>query len=81
MWNQTKLPKVEVSYAQKMVANAIPNVVHEIQISNSKIPEWNLKRSNAVKREAEILAKFAPLQGFFPHPAPVQGCFLLKRVI
>ncbi|CAL1411336.1 unnamed protein product [Linum trigynum] len=71
-----KAAKVEVSYAQKMVANAIPNVVHEIQISNSKIPEWDLKRSNAVKREAEILAKFAPLQGFSLIPPLFQGLFL-----
>ncbi|CAN1193110.1 hypothetical protein LINPERPRIM_LOCUS28153 [Linum perenne] len=71
-----KAAKVEVNYAQKMVANAIPNVVHEIQNSNSKIPEWDLKRSNAVKREAEIRSKFAPLQGFSLIPPPFQGLFL-----
>ncbi|CAN0887033.1 hypothetical protein LINGRAHAP2_LOCUS15504 [Linum grandiflorum] len=71
-----KAAKVEVNYAQKMVANAIPNVVHEIQNSNSKIPEWDLTRSNAVKREAEIGSKFAPLQGFSLVPPPFQGLFL-----
>ncbi|CAI0466170.1 unnamed protein product [Linum tenue] len=71
-----KAAKLEVSHSQKMVASAIPNVVHEIQISNSKIPEWDMKRSNAVKREAEILAKFAPLQGFSLIPPPFHGLFL-----
>ncbi|CAN1807863.1 hypothetical protein LINPERHAP1_LOCUS25200 [Linum perenne] len=70
-----KAAKLEVSYAQKMVANAIPNVVHEIQNSNSKAPEWDLKRRNAVKREEEILAKFAPLQGFSLVPSAFQGLF------
>uniref|UniRef100_A0A2C9W8H1 DUF7081 domain-containing protein n=1 Tax=Manihot esculenta TaxID=3983 RepID=A0A2C9W8H1_MANES len=59
-----KEAKVEVVYAQKLVANAIPKVVNEIQLANSRIPELELKKTNAVKRESEILAKFAPLQGF-----------------
>ncbi|XP_050217835.1 uncharacterized protein LOC126668695 [Mercurialis annua] len=59
-----KAAKTEVSSAQKMVASAIPKVVHEIQNANAKIPNLELKRTNAVKREAEIRAKFAPLEGF-----------------
>ncbi|KAF2285400.1 hypothetical protein GH714_003509 [Hevea brasiliensis] len=59
-----KEAKVEVTYAQKMVANAIPKVVNEIQLANSRLPELELKKKNALKRESEILAKFAPLQGF-----------------
>ncbi|KAF9673722.1 hypothetical protein SADUNF_Sadunf10G0053700 [Salix dunnii] len=59
-----KAAKVEVASAQGMVANSIPTVVRDIQVANSKIPEWELKRTNAEKREAEILAKFAPLKGF-----------------
>lgn len=59
-----KSAKVEVASAQGMVANSIPNVVRDIQVANSKIPEWELKRANAEKREAEILEKFAPLKGF-----------------
>lgn len=59
-----KAAKVEVASAQKMVASAIPKVVQEIQLANAKTPELELKKTNALKREAEILAKFAPLQGF-----------------
>lgn len=59
-----KAARVEVTSTQKVVANAIPAVVHEIQVANSKIPEWELKKTNALKREAEILEKFAPLEGF-----------------
>lgn len=59
-----KAAKAEVNSAQKTVASAIPGVVREIQVSNSRIPEWDLKRTNAMKREAEILERFAPLQGF-----------------
>ncbi|KAJ6431439.1 hypothetical protein OIU84_018840 [Salix udensis] len=59
-----KEAKAEVASAQGMVANSIPTVVRAIQVANSKIPEWELKRTNAEKREAEILEKFAPLKGF-----------------
>ena len=59
-----KAAKAEVTSAQKMVANAIPKVVHEIQLANSRMPELELKKINAVKRESEIRAKFAPLEGF-----------------
>uniref|UniRef100_A0A1J3I7L2 DUF7081 domain-containing protein n=1 Tax=Noccaea caerulescens TaxID=107243 RepID=A0A1J3I7L2_NOCCA len=57
--------KVDLSYGQKMVANSIPKVVQEVQSANSKKPEWECKKDNALKREAEILSKFSPLQGFF----------------
>ncbi|VVA98718.1 unnamed protein product [Arabis nemorensis] len=57
--------KVDLSYGQKMVANSIPNVVKEVQSANSKKPEWECKKDNALKREAEILSKFTPLKGFF----------------
>ncbi|KAF9677604.1 hypothetical protein SADUNF_Sadunf08G0124900 [Salix dunnii] len=59
-----KAARVEVTSAQGMVANSIPNVVRDIQVANSKTLEWELKRTNAEKREAEILEKFAPLKGF-----------------
>ncbi|KAJ6430071.1 hypothetical protein OIU84_021472 [Salix udensis] len=59
-----KAARVEVASAQGMVANSIPNVVRDIQVANSKTLEWELKRTNAEKREAEILEKFAPLKGF-----------------
>ena len=59
-----KAAKVEVSFAQRTVASSIPNVVHEIQVANSRIPEMEMKRANVEKRETEILEKFAPLQGF-----------------
>ncbi|KAG7547550.1 hypothetical protein ISN44_As12g027810 [Arabidopsis suecica] len=57
--------KVDLSYGQKMVANSIPKVVQEVQAANSKKPEWEMKKDNALKREAEILNKFAPLKGFY----------------
>ncbi|ESQ47606.1 hypothetical protein EUTSA_v10020335mg [Eutrema salsugineum] len=57
--------KVDLSYGQKMVANSIPKVVQEVQSANSKKPEWECKKDNALKREAEILSKFTPLKGFF----------------
>ncbi|CAK7327067.1 unnamed protein product [Dovyalis caffra] len=59
-----KAAKVEVASAQGMVANSIPTVVRDIQVANSQIPEWELRRTNAEKRESEILEKFAPLKGF-----------------
>ncbi|KAG5219253.1 DNA ligase [Salix suchowensis] len=59
-----KAARVEVASAQGIVANSIPNVVRDIQVANSKTGEWELKRTNAEKREAEILEKFAPLKGF-----------------
>ncbi|CAH2053015.1 unnamed protein product [Thlaspi arvense] len=57
--------KVDASYGQKMVANSIPKVVQEVQSANSKKSEWECKKDNALKREAEILSKFTPLKGFF----------------
>lgn len=57
--------RVDLSYGQKMVANSIPKVVQEVQAANSKKPEWECKKENALKREEEILSKFTPLKGFF----------------
>ncbi|CAN8258451.1 unnamed protein product [Cochlearia groenlandica] len=57
--------KVDLSYGQKMVANSIPKVVQEVQSANSKKPEWECKKENALKRETEIMSKFIPLKGFF----------------
>ncbi|XP_034711410.1 uncharacterized protein LOC117933933 [Vitis riparia] len=48
---------------QRMVVDSLPKVVHEVQLANSKKLEWEQKKKNALKREAEILAKFAPLRG------------------
>ncbi|PPD68609.1 hypothetical protein GOBAR_DD34510 [Gossypium barbadense] len=59
-----KKDKEELTYNQKLVANSIPKVVHEVQLANARKPEWEIKKENADKREAEILAKFAPLKGF-----------------
>ncbi|KAJ4885586.1 Uncharacterized protein Rs2_35679 [Raphanus sativus] len=56
---------VDLSYGQKMVANSIPKVVHEVQAANLKKPEWEMKKENAVKREEEIFNKFASLKGFY----------------
>ncbi|KAK8984285.1 hypothetical protein V6N11_029601 [Hibiscus sabdariffa] len=62
--DKKKRDKEELIYNQKLVANSIPKVVHEVQIANAKKTEWELKKENAVRRESEILAKFAPLKGF-----------------
>ncbi|KAL1060190.1 hypothetical protein V6Z11_1Z118400 [Gossypium hirsutum] len=59
-----KKDKEELTYNQKLVANSIPKVVHEVQLANARKPEWEIKKESADKREAEILAKFAPLKGF-----------------
>ncbi|EOA16335.1 hypothetical protein CARUB_v10004486mg [Capsella rubella] len=57
--------KVDLRYGQKMVANSIPKVVQEVQAANSKKPDWEMKKDNALKREAEILDKFSSLKGFY----------------
>ncbi|MBA0801302.1 hypothetical protein Gohar_011675 [Gossypium harknessii] len=62
--DKKKRDKDELTYNQKLVANSIPKVVHEVQLANAKKPDWELKKENALKREGEILAKFAPLKGF-----------------
>ncbi|KAE8663472.1 Detected protein of unknown function [Hibiscus syriacus] len=62
--DKKKRDKDELIYNQKVVANSIPKVVQEVQIANAKRPEWERKKENGVRREAEILAKFAPLKGF-----------------
>ncbi|GLT99631.1 hypothetical protein SLE2022_170570 [Rubroshorea leprosula] len=59
-----KKDKLELSYNQRLVANSIPKVVNAVQDANSKRPEWERKKENAIKREAEILSKFAALRGF-----------------
>ncbi|XP_010449978.1 PREDICTED: uncharacterized protein LOC104732146 isoform X2 [Camelina sativa] len=57
--------KVDLSFGQKMVANSIPKVVQEVQAANLKKPDWEMKKDNALKREAEILDKFSSLKGFY----------------
>ncbi|XP_021290214.1 uncharacterized protein LOC110421077 [Herrania umbratica] len=59
-----KRDRDDLTYNQKLVANSIPKVVHEVQLANARKPGWELKKENAERREAEILAKFAPLKGF-----------------
>ncbi|GMI71950.1 hypothetical protein like AT3G22520 [Hibiscus trionum] len=54
----------ELIHNQKLVTNLILKVVHEVQLANARKPEWELKRESGVRREVEILAKFAPLKGF-----------------
>ncbi|KAK8557225.1 hypothetical protein V6N13_013500 [Hibiscus sabdariffa] len=59
-----KIDKDELIHNKKLVVNLILKVVHEVQLANTKKPEWELKKESGVRREAEILAKFAPLKGF-----------------
>jgi hypothetical protein len=54
----------EMGVSKNSVANSIPKVVQEIQLANSKKPEWELKKKNAAKREAEMMEKFVSLRGF-----------------
>jgi uncharacterized small protein (DUF1192 family) len=56
--------KSDLNNSQNTTAHSIPKVVQEIQIANSKKFEWELKKENAAKREAEILERFVPLRGF-----------------
>jgi uncharacterized small protein (DUF1192 family) len=56
--------KSDLNNGQNSIAHSIPKVVQEIQIANSKKFEWELKKENAAKREAEILERFVPLRGF-----------------
>ncbi|KAK9009550.1 hypothetical protein V6N11_036082 [Hibiscus sabdariffa] len=56
--------KDKLIHDQKLVANTIPKVVHEVQLANARKPEWELRKESGIRREAEILAKFAPLKGF-----------------
>ncbi|XP_010532556.1 PREDICTED: uncharacterized protein LOC104808552 [Tarenaya hassleriana] len=60
-----KKDKADLNYAQKMVANSIPKVVQEVQSANTKKSQWEMKKENALKREAEILSKFSALKGFY----------------
>ncbi|KAE8728150.1 Detected protein of unknown function [Hibiscus syriacus] len=62
--DKKKRDKDELIHNQKLVANSIPKVVHEVQLANARKPEWELKKESGVRREAEILARFAPLKGF-----------------
>ncbi|KAK4425665.1 hypothetical protein Salat_1760500 [Sesamum alatum] len=54
----------ELASAQKRVSDSIPKIVNEVQMANSERSEWELKQKEAAKQEAEILAKFAPLERF-----------------
>lgn len=39
-------------------------VIREIQEASAKIPAWNMKKENAEKQMAQILARYAHLKGF-----------------
>ncbi|KAG8370218.1 hypothetical protein BUALT_Bualt14G0094200 [Buddleja alternifolia] len=54
----------ELKSTQKRVSNSIPKIVNEVQMANSERPEWEMKQKEAATEEAEILTKFAPLEGF-----------------
>ncbi|KAL3507883.1 hypothetical protein ACH5RR_033265 [Cinchona calisaya] len=61
---QTNKKIVQYSSTQKRVMECLPKIVHEVQLANSEKQEWELKKKKAAEREAEFLAKFAPLGGF-----------------
>ncbi|GMI95992.1 hypothetical protein HRI_003268500 [Hibiscus trionum] len=62
--DKKNIDKDELIHDQKLVANSIPKVVHEVQLANARKPEWEIRKESGIRREAEILAKFAPLKGF-----------------
>ncbi|GFP84041.1 hypothetical protein PHJA_000547700 [Phtheirospermum japonicum] len=49
---------------QKRVFDSVPKIVNEVQVANSERSLWELKKNEAAKQEAEILAKFGPVDGF-----------------
>ncbi|XP_056172324.1 uncharacterized protein LOC115677642 isoform X2 [Syzygium oleosum] len=59
----TNEAKVQVVAEQKIMANSISAVMREIQTASAEIPVWEMKKKNAEKRMAEILARYAPLKG------------------
>ncbi|XP_048141441.1 uncharacterized protein LOC115750305 isoform X2 [Rhodamnia argentea] len=56
--------KEQVVAKQKIVANSTSAVMRAIQTAIAEIPIWEMKKKNAEKRMAEILARYAPLKGF-----------------
>ncbi|KAI3469582.1 hypothetical protein Pfo_026245 [Paulownia fortunei] len=60
--NQKKI--ADLASTQKQVFDSVPKIVNEVQMANSERSQWELKQKEAAKQEAEILAKFAPLEGF-----------------
>lgn len=59
-----KREMVKLSSTQKKVAECLPKVVYEVQLANSKSPEWELKMKNSAMLKDNIFCKFAPLKGF-----------------
>ena len=55
---------VQYSCSQKKVMECLPKIVHDVQVANSEKQEWELRKKRSAEQEAEILAKFAPLDGF-----------------
>ncbi|XP_027165617.1 uncharacterized protein LOC113765589 [Coffea eugenioides] len=55
---------VQYSSSQKKVMECLPKIVHDVQVANSEKQEWELRKKRSAEQEAEILAKFAPLDGF-----------------
>lgn len=48
----------------KKVVECLPKIVHEVQVANSEKQEWELRKKISAEQVSEILAKFAPLEGF-----------------
>lgn len=56
--------KDELNSAQRTISDSLPSIVQKIRLANSTKAEWELKKTNSIRREAEILARYAPLKGF-----------------
>ncbi|KAK8973306.1 hypothetical protein V6N11_069177 [Hibiscus sabdariffa] len=70
--DKKKKDKDELIYNQKLVANSIPKVVHEVQIANAKKTEWELKKDNGLRRQTGKFVLMMPIpspshMGTFAH--------------
>lgn len=54
----------ELSSTQKRILNSLPKIVNEVKSANTEKAEWAVKQKEAEKQELQILAKFAPVEGF-----------------
>ncbi|XP_051129180.1 uncharacterized protein LOC127250066 [Andrographis paniculata] len=54
----------ELTATQKRILNSLPKIVNEVKTANLEKSEWEVKQKEAAKQEAQILEKFAPLEGY-----------------
>lgn len=62
--HEKKMKIVQFTSTQKKVRDLLLKIVQDVLVANSMKAELVLKRKKSTEEEAEILAKFAPLEGF-----------------